>query len=158
MAKEKRAECSSLEVYPTDWEARDDGLSDLMNLQYTIQTEVYGFDFEKMREKVGSVVKFYQDMNLAIDDERLEQYEALGGVHTYGKAAWKHWKKNHEKATQRPLSELTDEELLELKFELVDELHFFFNKCLALGMTAEELYTMYLAKNKENIERQLRGY
>lgn len=44
------------------------------------------------------------------------------------------------------------------KEELVDMAHFFMNLCLAVGMTPDELYERYCAKNKENFERQKRGY
>jgi dimeric dUTPase (all-alpha-NTP-PPase superfamily) len=39
--------------------------------------------------------------------------------------------------------------------ELVDVLHFFVTMCLAAGMTAEDLYQGYLAKNQENFRRQM---
>ncbi|HHW90174.1 MAG TPA: dUTPase [Clostridiales bacterium] len=42
-----------------------------------------------------------------------------------------------------------------LKEELVDVLHFFVSMCLHAGMTAEELYQIYLDKNKENLNRQV---
>lgn len=38
--------------------------------------------------------------------------------------------------------------------ELVDILHFFISMCLHAGMDAEELYRIYLDKNKENFDRQ----
>jgi dimeric dUTPase (all-alpha-NTP-PPase superfamily) len=41
-----------------------------------------------------------------------------------------------------------------VKEELVDILHFFTSMCLKVGMTADELYEMYLLKNKENFDRQ----
>ena len=41
-----------------------------------------------------------------------------------------------------------------LKEELVDILHFFVSMCITAGMTPEELYGIYLEKNKENILRQ----
>ena len=41
-----------------------------------------------------------------------------------------------------------------IKGELVDVLHFFVSMCLKSGMTAEELYTRYCDKNKENFDRQ----
>ncbi|HEY8389590.1 MAG TPA: dUTPase [Clostridia bacterium] len=41
-----------------------------------------------------------------------------------------------------------------LKEELVDVLHFFVSMCLQAGMTAQELYEIYLSKNEENIKRQ----
>ena len=42
-----------------------------------------------------------------------------------------------------------------LKEELVDVLHFFISMCLHSGMTADELYQIYLDKNKENLNRQI---
>lgn len=41
-----------------------------------------------------------------------------------------------------------------IKEELVDVLHFFVSVCLRAGMSAEELYNLYLQKNQENILRQ----
>ncbi len=41
-----------------------------------------------------------------------------------------------------------------VKEELVDILHFFVGMCLRAGMTAEEMYRIYLAKNEENFKRQ----
>ena len=41
-----------------------------------------------------------------------------------------------------------------LREELVDLLHFFVSMCLTAGMDAGELYERYLAKNKENFDRQ----
>lgn len=41
-----------------------------------------------------------------------------------------------------------------LKEELVDVLHFFVGMCIDAGMTAEEMYQIYLKKNKENFDRQ----
>ena len=41
-----------------------------------------------------------------------------------------------------------------LKGELVDVLHFFVSMCLKSGMTAEELFDLYKAKNQENFDRQ----
>ena len=41
-----------------------------------------------------------------------------------------------------------------LKEELVDILHFFVSMCITAGMSAQELYGIYMEKNKENILRQ----
>ena len=38
--------------------------------------------------------------------------------------------------------------------ELSDILHFFVSMCIEAGMSAEDLYQMYIDKNKENIRRQ----
>lgn len=41
-----------------------------------------------------------------------------------------------------------------VKEELVDVLHFFISMCIRAGMDANELYEGYIAKNKENFDRQ----
>lgn len=45
-----------------------------------------------------------------------------------------------------------------VRMELIDSLHFFVNLLLCSGMTAEEVYQMYMAKNAENHRRQDAGY
>ena len=41
-----------------------------------------------------------------------------------------------------------------LKEELIDVLHFYVCMCLDVGMTADEVYNIYMGKNKENFDRQ----
>ncbi|MDE6201339.1 MAG: dUTPase [Clostridiales bacterium] len=41
-----------------------------------------------------------------------------------------------------------------LKEEIVDVLHFFLGMCIDSGMTSDELFDIYLKKNKENYDRQ----
>ena len=41
-----------------------------------------------------------------------------------------------------------------VKEELVDILHFYIGMCIDAGMTADDMYDIYLAKNKENYDRQ----
>lgn len=41
-----------------------------------------------------------------------------------------------------------------LKEEMVDVLHFFVSMCIKAGMSAQELYEIYMEKNKENFARQ----
>jgi len=53
------------------------------------------------------------------------------------------WWKNHE-----PIDETA------LKNELVDVLHFFISMCIRSGMSADELYDLYVEKNRENFNRQ----
>lgn len=45
-----------------------------------------------------------------------------------------------------------------VRMELIDAFHFFMNLLLCAGMTADEVFYMYKMKNKENFERQERGY
>lgn len=48
----------------------------------------------------------------------------------------------------------TDIDDAKLKEELVDVLHFFLGMCIDGGMTSDELFDIYMKKNKENYDRQ----
>mgnify|MGYP000978794203 CR=1 FL=1 len=41
-----------------------------------------------------------------------------------------------------------------VKEEMIDILHFFVGMCIKAGMDADELYAVYVKKNKENYDRQ----
>jgi len=60
---------------------------------------------------------------------------------------WKFWKKS-----KYPINKT------ELKFELVDILHFVINLFLIWDMKPKEVYDYFMSKNEENIDRQKRGY
>lgn len=114
-------------------------------------------DFESMSLK--QIVEFNFKNNHAFQDEVCEMMDALGGINDgVGNAGWKWWKKDYISNDSKALSELSDSDLLELKFEVVDMFHFFINTALSVGMTGSELFSMYLSKNKENIKRQENGY
>lgn len=50
------------------------------------------------------------------------------------------------------------EETLEIWYEYADMFHFFMNIGLALGIRGDDLEKLYITKNKENYDRQKRGY
>lgn len=52
----------------------------------------------------------------------------------------------------------SEEEKLEIAYEYADMFHFFINIGLALGIDGETLERLYVTKNKENFDRQARGY
>lgn len=143
-----------------------DALDNLFMLQKDIQENVYGYDFKKMRSQPLSEMKnFFMWNTHAQADEAHEAMDALGGIHDgIGSAVWKPWKKDHDKTmlglvpTPLTFNDLSERDKVELKMELIDELHFLFNKMHAAGMTTSELYDYYFSKNKENRERQKRGY
>lgn len=134
-----------------------DALVSIWNIQKNLQV-MLGFDWNEVRENLGSLKEFINWNEEAIRDEFRELAEAVGGVNSHGTAIWKHWKKNHQEAKNKKFKELTPEELIELKFEWIDLLHFFMNIAIAIDLQPDEIYNMYVAKNKENIERQKRGY
>ena len=111
-------------------------------------------------ETCGEILDWMQKMDDAIADETRELYTSLGGM-SNGKDAssvWKIWKKNHAEARSRKFSELSPEDQLEVKFEMVDAIHFILSKLIPLGIDAKELFVLYYLKNAENFARQERGY
>lgn len=50
--------------------------------------------------------------------------------------------------TKKPLDEA------QIKEEIIDVLHFVLSMCVAAGMDSDEIYSVYMAKNKENFDRQ----
>jgi len=152
--------CAHLEVEDVYSESKDT-LADLYNLQKDIQENVYGYDFQAMREAPLPQMRAFFDWNYhAIQDELRETFDALGGVKDgIGNAVWKPWKKAyHEKAPNMTFNDLSDEDKKELWMELIDIQHFLFNLMIATGMDASDLMNLYFSKNKENRARQQRGY
>lgn len=95
------------------------------------------FDERLARERglnYDDTAEWVQRGALAIVAELGEMLDATG--------SWKWWK------NPKPI----DRE--NLKEELVDILHFFVSLCLKAGITADELFTAYAAKNVENHARQ----
>lgn len=63
---------------------------------------------------------------------------------------WKKWKKTRV--------EYDDERIKELQVELIDLLHFWISLCILWEVTPEKVFDLYFEKNKENHNRQDRGY
>jgi hypothetical protein len=153
-------QCSHLQIndeYSTLKTNGEDALSFIFNMQKSIQENVYNYDFSKIRESIKSLKSFIDWNEEAIRDEDREFQAALTGIHTYPNC-WKPWKGKHHEAMARPFSELTSEELLELQYEWIDKLHFMLNIAIAIDLTPEKITNYYAAKNRENIDRQNRGY
>ena len=152
-------ECAHLEI-EDHFSTSKNTLDDLLTMQKNIQEQVYGYNFEQVRETLGSL-KAFCDFNYHADqDEWREFFNALGGIHSHGSAVWKPWKSKHKEALEKKFVDLTPEELKELQMEVVDRWHFLFNISIAVGLDAKTLFNYYVAKNKHNIERQQRpgGY
>lgn len=153
-------QCSHLSVddeYSNIKKNGEDALSFIFYMQKNIQEDVYKYDFSKIRESISSLKSFIDWNEEAIRDEDREFQAALTGIHTYPNC-WKPWKSKHAEAMARPFSELTPEELLELQYEWIDKLHFMLNIGIAIDLTPEKITNYYAAKNKENRDRQKRGY
>lgn len=149
-------QCVELEVGSRQLD-ENDGLYQIYNVQRRNQTELYGHKYD------GLSIKEIADMWLrnkhSLEDELGEMMDALGGINDgIGSASWKSWKKQHAEAEQITIEDLSQEDLKELKMEIVDAWHFMLNFSISIGMTADEIYNYFMSKNRENIARQERGY
>lgn len=138
-------------------DSNQDTLGDIMTIQAQTQKNAYGYNFEEMT--LRDLMNFWHMNNHAMIDEIHEATDALGGIKDGdGNAIWKRWKKAHESFSDKKFSDLSTSDQLECKFEIIDMLHFFMNYAISVGMTAQEMYNMYMVKNEENWARQQRGY
>ena len=148
--------CSQLEIEDLHGSSQDT-LGDILNTQAFTQKEIYGWDFKNMT--LRDLMGFWHMNNHALADEIHEATDALGGIKDgNGSAIWKKWKKAYSTYSDIKFSDLSENDQLECKFEIIDILHFFMNMAVSVGMTPKEMYNMYMSKNKENIARQKRGY
>jgi hypothetical protein len=152
--------CAKLEIkdlWSDRTEVNEDTLGDIMTLQADTQKNVYGYDFKNMT--LRDLMTFWHMNNHAMIDEIHEATDALGGIKNGdGNAIWKRWKKAHEGYADKKFSDLSEQDQLECKFEVIDMLHFFMNYAISIGMTPQEMYNMYMSKNEENRARQQNGY
>lgn len=110
----------------------------------------------------GELITFLLDQKLALDDEFRELIEAVHGMSrpaSERSAGWKKWKGKYDDIRSEEVNEnLSDDDILEKKYECVDLIHFVLNIILSLDISAEELFVLYMTKNKENFDRQDNNY
>lgn len=119
-----------------------DKLEQIMKMQGDLQ-ERLGTNFSEMTLKERA--EFMRNHRGYLADELAE---ALYEMPFY--KLWKDYDKMSEEATSIAWQKV--------RMELIDCLHFFVNLLLCAGMDADEVYEMYIAKNKENHRRQDEGY
>ena len=148
--------CADLEIEDLYSESTDT-LGDVMNLQKDTQENIYGYDFTNM--SLRELMDFWHINTHALIDEIHEATDALGGIKDGdGNAIWKNWKKAYANFGDKKFTDLSESDQIECKFEVVDILHFFLNMGISIGMTPQEMFNMYMSKNKANRQRQIDGY
>lgn len=124
--------CEHLDVdkihVPADMSA---GLQILLNNQREFGKKFCNFGNLTLEEQT----KWTKEFVMCLNNEFTELIEQL---------PWKHWK-NYEGF---------EPNMKEIKFEIIDILHFFLSLCLVWDMSAEEILKYYIAKNKHNHARQ----
>lgn len=147
--------CADLNVKDYSQEISDT-LGFIYNKQVELQ-EKLGFNFKDLTLK--EIADFWMMNKHAMSDELNEMFDALGGINDgIGSAVWKHWKQDNAKASNMKMSDLSEDDRLELFYEWIDGLHFYLNFAISIGMTSKDIVNLYAAKQAENLERQKRGY
>ena len=147
--------CADLNVKDYSQEITDT-LGFIYNKQVELQQRL-GFDFRDLTLK--QIADFWMVNKHAMSDELNEMFDALGGIDDgIGAAAWKYWKQDNKKAAQMKISDLSENDRLELFYEWIDGLHFYLNFAISMGMTSKDIVNLYAAKQAENINRQQNGY
>lgn len=120
-----------------------DAFTELFELQHDLQTEAFGYNFQRMLP--AERIQYVKDMKLALSAELQEALD---------ETAWKPW------AAQPPHARWVNRDAY--VGELVDVLHFLVNMLLVLGDDprdlAVEVFTRYQVKHNINRKRQAEGY
>ena len=128
--------------------------TDILDAQRSLQFLLSGYkayDYSPHKPAVteGEMLASFRFNVEAIDSEWEEIRDRL---------PWKRWKEEH-RARVADGAPLSDDERLEIKYELVDALHFLMNMMISAGFESwHEVESHYFAKNRENLDRQERGY
>lgn len=90
-----------------------------INQQNLAQLNIYNLDFSQLSLEERNR---YLTINFhSLNDEFNEFIDALGGINDGdGSAVWKYWKSKNVEYKDKYLEDLSEEDLLELKFELID--------------------------------------
>lgn len=143
-----------------------DPLQVMLDMQHSLQVRLAKDKPEYNRHpddlaNAGEVLDWLRNQKDYIDDEFRELVTSLGGMSNGEKAAsavWKPWKQEHATKRETLINDLSDKDQLEIKFEMIDILHFVLNMFMALGMDSDEIFKLYFLKNAENFARQDNGY
>ncbi|MGL5579410.1 MAG: hypothetical protein ACRDCE_00330 [Cetobacterium sp.] len=144
---------------------KKDNLDIMLDMQHHLQSSLHYSKPDVIMhpdrlKTCGEILQWMRNQDDFLADETRELYTSLGGdsLGREASAIWKPWKKNHVEFNNRPFAELSEEDQKAVKMELIDQWHFFMCKFLALGMNSAEIMELYHEKNKENFDRQARGY
>lgn len=138
--------CSSL--FKEDVPKLSNPVVDMFKMQASLQRHLaekdraLDYDNATFQQRVDDITIQWRNMNL----EMSELLERL---------PYKRWKTY---PPERLEGFKDDEDKLETFYEYIDVFHFFMNVGLALGIDGDTFEKLYVTKNKENFDRQARGY
>lgn len=131
-----------------DQEVELPSIEEMFEMQLSLQDKLASdgkalhYETAEFMQKVKDVTTQWRNMNL----EMSELLERL---------PYKEWK-TYTPAQKQGFQDR--EQRLETWYEYIDVFHFFMNVGLALGIDGKTFRKLYATKNKENFDRQKRGY
>ena len=136
------------QLFSEDIQKLPNPVVDMFKMQLSLQNHLaakgraLNYETATHKEKVDDISRQWRNMTL----EFAELLERL---------PFKEWK-TYDAAV---LADFKDkEDMLETYYEYIDMWHFFMNIGLALGIDGDTFEKLYVSKNKENFDRQARGY
>jgi len=119
-------------------------------------------------DKLEEIFAKQRELNrFTFEKNQLPDFDAI----TQSRELQNQWVRNYALAMTQEVSELVDStnwkwwrtrvDLFDeqnLKVELVDILHFWVSACQVMGLSAEDVFRLYMQKNAVNAQRQESGY
>lgn len=158
--KEKFDELTSM------YEGSKDPFQEIIDMQRALQTVLAQKLPERNIKPVdiktkGQLIDWLDRNFDAIMDEFRELKTSVGGMSNGEKSAssvWKAWKADNSSQRASEIDSMSEEDRLEMVFEMIDIMHFVVNMLLALRIESKDLYVLYMLKNLENARRYNAGY
>jgi len=129
--------------------AVSDSLDILVDMRAVLDSEE-----DKLEQMMFIQNKLNSKVGLSIYDAfNLSQKERLSWIRRYGQALFVELAEVYEELDYKwwKAKEVDENKIKE---ELIDVLHFFLSMCLLSGMDADQVYKIYLEKNKKNFSRE----
>ncbi len=124
---------------------KGDALQTIYDLQVKLQERLGMMDKYQNADMVEKTNQIKENI-IHINCELVELLERL---------PFKYWKTYSD---DMKAGWTNEEQKNETLFEFIDAMHFFMNIAIILGFKPEEIFHYYVAKHKENVDRQDRGY
>lgn len=107
-----------------------------------------------MDDRLETIFSWQDQFNQMVRKERQLDFDQNTWIHKMGLALMVELGEVMEEARYKWWKNAEPIDVAKLHEELVDVFHFFVSMCLDAGLDAEGLYQGYLAKNRENFNRQ----
>lgn len=110
---------------------------------------------------LNHIYSWLRDQIDFLNDEFKELVDALPGSSldkNDRSALVKNWKYKYKEINNRKLSDLSEQEKLDILMEFIDMFHFFMNITMPFKLTEKDIFILYYIKNRENIKRWNNNY